>query len=66
MKKEAKKMNSLAFAIRRLLDDPALYERCSAGALAHAREDLGWESIAARMMQAAGEVVRRKRQLERV
>ena len=63
---EAVTASSLAFTIRRLLDDPALYERCSAGALAHAREDLGWESIAARMMQAAGEVVRRKRQLERV
>ena len=58
--------SSLAFTIRRLLEDAALYERCSAGALAHAREDLGWESIAARMVEAAGEVVRRRRQQERV
>ena len=58
--------SSLAMAIRRLLDDPSLYERCSAGALAHAREDLGWDTIAARMMEAAGEVVRRKRQQELV
>jgi len=56
----------LAAAIRRLLDDPALYEQCSAGALAHAREDLGWENIAARLMEAAAEVVRRGRQQERI
>lgn len=58
--------SSLALAIRRLLDDPGFYERCSAGALAHAREDLGWESIAARLMEAAAEVVRRRRQQGRV
>ena len=56
----------LASAIRRLLDDPALYERCSAGALAHARDDLGWDTIAARMIDVAGEVVRRRRQQETV
>ena len=56
----------LASAIRRLLDDPTLYERCSAGALAHARDDLGWDTIAARMVDVAGEVVRRRRQQEKV
>ena len=58
--------SGLASSIRRLLDNPDLYEKCSVGALSHAREDLGWENIAARMMEAAGEVVRRRRQQERV
>ncbi len=53
--------SSLAMAIRRLLDCPALYEKCSLGALNHAREDLGWDTIASRMMDAAREVVRRSR-----
>ncbi len=53
--------SSLAGSIRRLLESPALYEKCSAGALAHARDDLGWDSIATRMMEVAREVVRRAR-----
>ena len=56
--------SGLAHAIRRLLEDPALYEKCSAGALAHAREDLGWDSIASRMVEAARDVVLRHTSLK--
>jgi hypothetical protein len=34
--------------------------------LTHARDDLGWDTIAARMVDVAGEVVRRRRQQEKV
>ncbi len=50
---------SLANAIRRLIASPQLYETCSARALAHAREDLGWGTIGARMVDVARETVRR-------
>jgi glycosyltransferase involved in cell wall biosynthesis len=50
---------SLAAAIRRLVESPALYAACSAGALAHARADLSWDMIGAQMMDVAREVVRR-------
>jgi glycosyltransferase involved in cell wall biosynthesis len=40
---------SLAAAIRRLIEDDALYARCSSGALAHARDELGWDAIAVKL-----------------
>ena len=46
----------LAAAIRSLIDDPSLYETCSAGALRHAREELGWTRIATDIAEILKEV----------
>ena len=43
---------ALAEAIRALLDDPVLYERCSRGALAEAEGNLAWPAVAARFAEA--------------
>ena len=45
----------IAAAIRRFIEDEDLYARCSERALAHARENLGWESIAARIVGVAAD-----------
>ena len=50
----------LATAIRRLIDDHALYARCSAGAMAYAERELGWGPIAQRMGAIARDVMTRK------
>ncbi|WP_162180371.1 glycosyltransferase family 4 protein [Methylocapsa aurea] len=57
----AKGMGSedLAAAIQSLVDDPSLYEICSAGALKHAREELGWTPIAAAIGDIVNEVASR-------
>ena len=39
----------LAAGIQSLTGDPPLYETCSAGALRHARDELGWTRIATRI-----------------
>lgn len=44
---------ALAEAIGRMITDPALYERCSAGALAAARGTLGWEGVASAYLRIA-------------
>jgi glycosyltransferase involved in cell wall biosynthesis len=49
----------LAAAIQRFAVDQAIYELCSAGALRHAREELGWARIAARIANIANEVASR-------
>jgi glycosyltransferase involved in cell wall biosynthesis len=48
---------SIAVAIRRFIEDGDLYTRCSERALAHAREDLGWDAIAARIVGSARDAV---------
>ena len=45
-------VQDLATAIQRLVD-PTVYEHCSAGALHHARNELGWSRIAARVSEIA-------------
>ncbi len=52
--------NGVATAIRRLIDDHALYAHCSAGAMAYAEQELGWGPIAQRMGAIARDVVSRK------
>jgi glycosyltransferase involved in cell wall biosynthesis len=51
----------LAAAIQRFTRDPSLYETCSAGALQHAREELGWARIATRIADIVHEVASRPR-----
>jgi glycosyltransferase involved in cell wall biosynthesis len=51
----------LAAAIQSLIDDPSLYETCSAGALEHARSELGWARIATEIAAIAKEVALRPR-----
>jgi glycosyltransferase involved in cell wall biosynthesis len=46
----------LAAAIQRLVENPRLYETCSAGALRHAREELAWTSVAAEVARIVKEV----------
>lgn len=55
----------LATAIRRLIDDPSLYEACSAGALRYARDELGWAKIAAKVAEIVNEVASRPGRRER-
>ena len=50
--------DALAEAIQRLVEDPALYRRCSSGALAYAREELAWGAIAARVVEVAQRTAR--------
>ena len=50
----------VASAIRRFIEDHDLYARCSAGAIAYAEQELGWEPIAQRMVSIARDVVSRK------
>ena len=59
----AKGMGSgdLAAAILSSTDDPFLYETCSAGALEHARSELGWSRIATEIAAIAKEVALRPR-----
>jgi glycosyltransferase involved in cell wall biosynthesis len=54
----AKGMGSddLAEAVKSLTDDPLLYETCSAGALRHAREELGWTRVATNIAEILKEV----------
>jgi glycosyltransferase involved in cell wall biosynthesis len=47
---------ALADAIRQMMDDPALYARCSAGALAEARGALSWEAVASAYLRVAASV----------
>lgn len=54
----------LAAAVQRFIDDPALYETCSAGALRHAREELGWRRIANRVADIVAEVASQPRRKE--
>jgi glycosyltransferase involved in cell wall biosynthesis len=49
----------LAAAIQSLIDDPSLYETCSAGALRHAQEELGWARIATEIGAIVKEVASR-------
>ncbi|MFZ3327390.1 MAG: glycosyltransferase family 4 protein [Methylocella sp.] len=51
----------LAAAIQSLIDDPSLYETCSAGALEHARSELSWARIATKIAAIAKEVALRPR-----
>jgi len=51
----------LAAAIQSLIDNPSLYESCSAGALKHAHNELGWPRIAAEVAAIAKEVASRPR-----
>ena len=44
---------SLAASIYQLATEPDLYERCSAGALDHAREALAWSAIGQRVLDVA-------------
>ena len=53
---DAVSSDALAAAIRRLLEEPGLYSRCSEGALRYSREELGWQSIARRLIKIAAEV----------
>jgi glycosyltransferase involved in cell wall biosynthesis len=46
---------SIGVAIRRFVEDEDLYARCSARALAHAHQDLGWDAIAARIVGVAAD-----------
>jgi glycosyltransferase involved in cell wall biosynthesis len=39
-----------------MMDDPALYARCSAGALAEARGALSWEAVASAYLRVAASV----------
>ncbi|WP_246725600.1 glycosyltransferase family 4 protein [Beijerinckia sp. L45] len=50
---------ALADAIVTLVHDPELYSRCSAGALRHARDDLSWSRVAARVAAIAADVAQR-------
>jgi glycosyltransferase involved in cell wall biosynthesis len=51
----------LAAAIQCFTHDPSLYETCSAGALQHAREELGWARIATKIADIVHEVASRPR-----
>jgi glycosyltransferase involved in cell wall biosynthesis len=51
---------AIADSILAFLDDPALYARCSEGALMHARTLLGWGPIARRINAIARDVFSRK------
>jgi glycosyltransferase involved in cell wall biosynthesis len=57
----AKRMQAedLAAAIQCFTHDPSLYETCSAGALQHAREELGWAGIATMVADIVHEVASR-------
>jgi hypothetical protein len=48
-------------AIKSLTDDPSLYESCSAGALEHARSEVGWSRIATEIAAIAKEAALRPR-----
>jgi glycosyltransferase involved in cell wall biosynthesis len=48
---------ALADSIQSLVENPRLYEQCSAGALRHARDELGWRAIAATIAGIADEVM---------
>jgi glycosyltransferase involved in cell wall biosynthesis len=50
---EAPSAAALAGAIARLMSEPALYERCAAGALNAAQEALSWDKVAAGYLAAA-------------
>lgn len=54
----------IAAAIECLIKDPHLYEACSAGALRHARENLGWAQIADRIAGIVNEVAQRPKRCE--
>ena len=52
---------AFADAVETLLRNPALYERCSDGALRRAREELGWDPIARTVAGVLREVAARPR-----
>jgi glycosyltransferase involved in cell wall biosynthesis len=57
--------DALADAIMALVQSPELYRHCSAGALMHARDDLSWSSVAARVATIATDVAQRPKRKAR-
>jgi glycosyltransferase involved in cell wall biosynthesis len=51
----------LAATIKRLLEEPGLYEHCSIEALHHAQTELNWEGIGAKVVDIAADLFRRRR-----
>lgn len=54
-------VSDLADAIQIMLDDPAIYESCSAGALDFARAELSWKPIAAKVGEIVTHIAARPR-----
>ena len=54
-------VSHLADAIQIFLDNPAVYGRCSAGALDFAREQLSWQPIAAKVSEIVADIAARPR-----
>ncbi|MCZ6677617.1 MAG: hypothetical protein O7E52_10235 [Candidatus Poribacteria bacterium] len=49
-------VEAVAAAVAKLIGDPELYQRCSAGALRYGKENLSWQVIAERICDVVATV----------